>query len=511
MKKRLSILLAVFALVLCCGTVRADEAITRIDQLNDPDRTVGVNTGSISELTVQAELPLAKIAYYNDKFMGYLDVANGRIDAFVYDVRQMSLSIRDGLKGVRLLDETMKETTEIAVGISDASEIPDLQAMINHFIAQLRADGTLDDMYTRWLLNGEDTMPAIDKPSFPRGRLVVGTTGNVPPYSYYNGTTLAGYDIELATRLAAWLGMELEFSVMDYDAVSSAIKSGKVDCFMSNLQVSPGRAESIQFSDILYEEKQGVMVRATEAQAAYTLPTFWEEVSSSFQKTFIRESRWTLFLEGVGTTMLITALTILVGTALGFLVFLMCRNGNAAANAATRLSLWLVQGMPMVVLLMILYYVVLGSVAIGGIAVAVIGFSLTFGASVFGLLKMGVGTIDRGQYEAAYALGHSNRRTFFRIILPQVIPHILPAYQSEIVGLIKATAIVGYIAVQDLTKMSDIVRSRTYDAFFPLIAITIIYFALEGLLILLVSKVRVRLDPKKRSQERILKGVNIHD
>jgi polar amino acid transport system substrate-binding protein len=190
---------------------------------------------------------------------------------------------------------------------------------------------------------------------------------------------------------------------------------------------------------------------------------------------------------------------------------MICRNGSAAANGAAGFCVWLVRGTPMVVLLMILYYIIFGSVAISGIAVAVIGFTLTFGASVFGLLKMGVGTIDRGQYEAAYALGHTNRHTFFKIILPQAIPHVLSAYQGEIVGLIKATAIVGYIAVQDLAKMGDIVRSHTYEAFFPLISITIIYFALEGLFGFAISRIRINIDPKKRNRERILRGVNSHD
>ena len=165
----------------------------------------------------------------------------------------------------------------------------------------------------------------------------------------------------------------------------------------------------------------------------------------------------------------------------------------------------------MVVLLMILFYVVFGKLAISGVVVAVIGFTLTFGAAVFGLMQMGVGMIDRGQYEAAYALGHSNRRTFFRVILPQAIPHVLPAYQGEIIGLVKATAIVGYIAVQDLTKMGDIVRSRTYEAFFPLIAVTVIYFVLEELLNVAVRWMRVRIDPKKRAKSRILRGIKTDD
>ena len=165
----------------------------------------------------------------------------------------------------------------------------------------------------------------------------------------------------------------------------------------------------------------------------------------------------------------------------------------------------------MVVLLMILYYIVFGNISINGITVAVIGFTLTFGAAVYGLLKIGVGTIDNGQYEAAYALGYSNQMTFFKIILPQALPHVLPAYKGEIVGLIKATAIVGYIAVQDLTKMGDIVRSRTYEAFFPLIAITIIYFVLEGIIGLLVSRISINLNPKRRNPSEILKGVKTDD
>ena len=216
-------------------------------------------------------------------------------------------------------------------------------------------------------------------------------------------------------------------------------------------------------------------------------------------------------MEGIITTLVITLLSMLFGTLLGFWVFLLCRNGNPVANIITKICLWIVRGMPAVVLLMVLYFVIFGSVQISGIAVAVIGFTLTFGAAVIGLLNMGVGAIDNGQYEAAYALGYSNRRTFFKIILPQALRHILPAYKGEVVSLIKATAIVGYIAVQDLTKMGDLVRSRTYEAFFPLIAVTIIYFVLEWLVGLIISRISVDINPKRRRPEKILKGVNTND
>ena len=196
---------------------------------------------------------------------------------------------------------------------------------------------------------------------------------------------------------------------------------------------------------------------------------------------------------------------------LGFIIYLPCRKANPIANTITRIAVWLVEGLPMVVLLMVLYYLVFASVAISGIAVAVIGFTLTFGSAVFGMLKMGVGAVDRGQMEAASALGFGDWHAFFGLILPQAMPHMLPSYKGAIAALIKETSIVGYIAVQDLTKMGDIVRSRTYDAFFPLIAVSLIYFILAAVINWLIGRLLNRTNPKRKNRAGLLKGVNVHD
>ncbi len=118
-----------------------------------------------------------------------------------------------------------------------------------------------------------------------------------------------------------------------------------------------------------------------------------------------------------------------------------------------------------------------------------------------------VGSVDRGQTEAAYALGYTKNKTFFRIIFPQAMTIFLPSYCGQAVELIKATAVVGYIAVNDLTKMGDIIRSNTYEAFFPLIATAVIYFLLTWILASLLKLLKLRFEPKRRSKETILKGV----
>ncbi|MBO4914121.1 MAG: ABC transporter substrate-binding protein/permease, partial [Oscillospiraceae bacterium] len=299
----------------------------------------------------------------------------------------------------------------------------------------------------------------------------------------------------------------LEVRLMDFGGILPSVQSGKCDIGCDGITITEERAESVGFSEPHYTSRSVlVAMKSTEENTS-----FLNEVRSSFEKTFLRESRWKLFAEGVGTTLLITVLSILFGTALGFGVYMLCRNGNPAANVITRFFVWLVQGMPVVVLLMILYYIIFASSSVSGNAVAVVGFTLVFGAAVYGMLCAGVGAIPKGQTEAAYALGYGNTRTFFRVILPQAVPHFLPAYKGEITALIKATAVVGYIAVQDLTKMGDIVRGRTYEAFFPLIAVAVIYFILAAILTFLVNRMEIFINPRQRRKEDILKGVETHD
>ena len=501
-----ALLPALLALALCaagCGGAGSGSAVTSVRDLNAAGKRIGVSSGTPDDKVVAAVMPLAKIVYEKDAYAAYMAVAQGKLDAFAYDRLNMEVAIKNGLPGVRLLDEPLGEGNRVAIGISPVSKIPDLERQVNAFIDAIRADGTLDDAYARWVVEGDARMPDVPLPENAPFTLTVGTSGNVMPYSYYEGTRLTGRDVELAARLAAWLGARVEFKVYDYDAIVPAAQSGDVDCILANLYVTPERAEALAFSQPLWVSEVALLVRDEGAKGA----GFWASLADSFEKTFVREGRWRLFVSGIGTTLLITALSILFGTALGFGAFLLCRRGGRIANAVTRLLVWLVEGMPAVVLLMILYYVVFGRVSVSGTAVSVLAFTLVFGAAVYAMVKTGTGAVDRGQAEAACSLGFTDRRAFFRVVLPQALPQILPPYRSQIKALIKATAVVGYVAVEDVTKMSDIVRSRTYDAFFPLITVAVIYFLLAAALTAAVDRLEIASDPRRRKPEVILKGV----
>ena len=495
-------------------------------------KKIGVQTGTSFDKSVIALIPDAQVEYYNSKPDMINALQTRKIEAYAVDepVAKAQMQQNDKLTYV---PEYM-ESFDFAYVFAKNEAGQALCDQFSEYLDTIRADGTMAEIEAKWFSEDESVKTLADYKAFPatNGTLNMATEAMYEPFSYVKGNEIVGYDIDIVVRFCQAYGYGLTITDMSFDAVLPAVQSGKCDFGGAGITITEERKESVLFSApnfsggtvmaVLKAESQpaaqaqpaaaeSTQSAAPAAAAPSGFSVFWEGIKSSFNKTFLRENRWQLFLEGIGNTMLITALAILFGTALGFVLFMLCRNGNPVANGTTRFSMWLVQGTPMVVLLMILYYIIFGRVAISGIAVAVIGFTLTFGAAVLGMLRMGVGMIDRGQYEAAYALGHSNRHTFFKIILPQAIPHVLSAFQGEIVGLIKATAIVGYIAVQDLTKMGDIVRSRTYDAFFPLIAITVIYFVLEGLFSFAVSRIRIHIDPKKRKRENILKGVNLHD
>ena len=177
--------LLLFLFIIFSKITYASDVITSKTQLNDPGITIGISQGSVAELYIKNEIPKAFIAYFTDNFMGYEAVSAGKIDAFIYDQRQMQMAIKNGLRGVHLLEDTMDGTIKIAVGLSSVSQIPDLKNKINHFIAEKKADGTLDEMFQRWVLDGNEMMPVIELPRDPKYHLIVGTTGSVPPYSYY--------------------------------------------------------------------------------------------------------------------------------------------------------------------------------------------------------------------------------------------------------------------------------------------------------------------------------------
>ena len=264
----LSVFLAAAPVILPAGSAEQEKLpVTSLDRLGQPGISIAVGLDTPAEAALRQDYPEATLIPYSDIFLAYLDVVGGRVDACVSARREMEFAIDNGFSGVRLLDENYA-ANKIAVGISPVTPIEGLKDSLNAFIAEAGADGTLDDMYERWVVRGEETMPDIPEAKNPQLVLRVGTTGSVMPYSYYVGTELAGYDIELARRFAAWLGAKLEFKVYDFGGIIPAAEGGSIDCIMSNLYYTEEKEESIPFSDVLFEVEITAMVRDAEQAAS---------------------------------------------------------------------------------------------------------------------------------------------------------------------------------------------------------------------------------------------------
>ena len=217
------------------------------------------------------------------------------------------------------------------------------------------------------------------------------------------------------------------------------------------------------------------------------------------KETFVTDDRWLYLVRGLGNTLIITFAAALIGIVLGFLVAMIRSTHDKTGklkvgNFICRIYLTVIRGTPMVVQLMIMYFVIFATLnSKYKIIVAILSFGINSGAYVAEIVRSGIMSIDNGQFEAGSSLGLSYSRTMLYIILPQAFKNVLPALANEVIVLLKETSVAGYIGMEDLTKGGDIIRANTYQAFMPLLAVAAIYLVMVIILTSLVGKLERRL------------------
>lgn len=235
---------------------------------------------------------------------------------------------------------------------------------------------------------------------------------------------------------------------------------------------------------------------------------FFNGLYESFVKTFITDDRWVQLLNGLLVTLEITFFAVIIGVAIGFLIAIVrstydmnlsgkkCRTLSdyilKAVNVICNIYITVIRGTPVLIQLMIMYFIVFAS-SRDGIIAAIISFGINSGAYVAEIVRSGIMSIDKGQFEASRSLGFNYRSTMIHVIIPQAFKNILPALGNEFIVLFKETSVAAYVSVQDLTYVGNLIRSRTYEAFFPLIAVAIIYLVIVLILTFLLKKLERRL------------------
>lgn len=238
-----------------------------------------------------------------------------------------------------------------------------------------------------------------------------------------------------------------------------------------------------------------------------------EKLKADFILNFIESNRWKFIVNGLKTTVIITLFAATIGILLGFFVAMIRFTHDTTSkktknpflklfltlsNLICRIYLTVIRGTPVVVQLMIIYFVIFGSSDIDKIIVAIIAFSINSGAYVAEIVRGGIMSIDPGQMEAGRSLGFNYIQTIIHIIMPQAFKNVLPALANEFIVLLKETSVSGYIALEDLTKGGDIIRGRTFNAFMPLFAVAIIYLLMVIILTIGQNKLERRLSKNVR-------------
>lgn len=478
-------------------TESEEKKVTGVADL--PGSRIGVQLGTTGDLYVQdyeSDGSGTVVERYNKGADAVQALKQGKIDCVVID-EQPAMKFVEQNRGLRILEEefTLEDYAFMVAKENDA-----LLTQVNEALAELKEEGVLDNIKKNYVgAESEVGKYPYEPADIPRGQgtLTVATNAEFPPYEYYQEGEITGMDMDIMQAVCDKLGMELAIEDMAFDSIIPAVSSGKVDIGAAGFTVTEERKKNVNFSDTYTTSKQVIIVADADAAAESA------SLTEKFYDNFIKEQRYMYLLRGLGNTLLITVFAVMIGIVLGFLIAIVRTNhdrngGLGVLNAICKAYLTVVRGTPVMIQLLIIYYVIFQSITTGKMLVAVIAFGLNSAAYVAEIVRSGIMAVDIGQFEAGRSLGLTYRQTMGSIVMPQAVKNILPALCNEFISLLKETSISGYIGLMDLTKGGDIIRSVTYEAFMPLIAVACIYL----LLVIGLSRAVNLLERKLRNNER---------
>ena len=430
--------------------------------------------------------------YYEHKFSKRSDV---KVFAAATQADALQ-AIRQGLADVFVADDIeIPERTLKSLGLKvafygeDLFEVAycvkkgntELAGQFNTFLASI----PIKDVIEHWTKDGPEVPDSYAGHSENPQPLRCAVVSSLDPVCYVGeGGKWMGVTPDLLTRFANYLGRPIEIMLQDLGGALTAVQAGQVDMVGGNIFITEERKTFMDFTDPYYL-CHPVFVVADHGKRAHI------GLGERFRMNLIKENRWKLITDGLLETIKITVLAILIGTVLGIGVCAALRSRRWISSAAGLYGSF-IQGTPTLVLLLIMFYVVLASSGLSASSVAIITFAFSFASSAGNIFNSSISTVPVGQTEAGLSLGFTPYKTFTGIVLPQALRRGLPLYAGECVKLLQSTSIVGYIAIQDLTRASDLIRSRTFDALIPLLIITIIYFVLAWLIRKLLNLLLIR-------------------
>ncbi|MDO4849836.1 MAG: ABC transporter substrate-binding protein/permease [Coriobacteriia bacterium] len=498
------------ALVVCAQAAPAlaagsdDEALARLS-----GKTAGVMTGTPQEEIIRNRVGDVEVLYFNSLTDLAMALQADKIDFFTLSTVNFNF-LAEQYPDLAYIDVALTNY-DVGAVFPKSREGESLREQYNEYLKGLSDSGELGRLQEYWLQPRD--WESVDIPETgENGVLHMATTNTMKPFSMDLNGRNAGYDIAIAAGFCEAYGYGLQIDNVDFSGMLSGIASGFYDFAAGQISYTAERAESVLFSDAYYTQKMVPLVRGSDfadgevvrasgsgSQGAASASgqqggekaegqdgSLW----ASIRRSLLDQDRWKSIVSGLGTTLAITFAGFALANVLGAALCAMSLCRSRAARAAARVYSGLAQGLPIVVVLMVLYYIVFAAAKLNNVLVASIAFGLVYAAYLEQLFEGGIRGVDEGQWEAGLASGLTRRQTFLGIVLPQAARASVTGYFADLISLMKGTAVVGYIAVADLTKAGDVIRSTTYEAYVPLLTVTAVYLIMTGLAIACMELVK---------------------
>ena len=371
-------------------------------------------------------------------------------------------------------------------------ENQDMAQTMSSILERMKADGSLQELKDFWLTDRyAETDRYTHIPDETSGTPIrVASASMNAPIAFPVKDDWYGIEVDLLRELGKELHRPLQIKIYDAASAIMALKTGMVDVVCGCVFITPEREEEFVFAVPYHYFRSAYFVVDRDAQRENA--GLLTGLKKSIQKNLITETRWKYIIDGLWETLKISLSAILLGSVLGIGLYVLTRNRRKWVRTAARAYNAFIAGIPELVLLLILFYIVFARSGFPSDLVAIIAFAMYFASGASDIYASSLNAIPHGQTEAGLALGFTRVQTFFHIVLPQALRHGLPLYKGQCISLLKGTSIVGYIAIQDLTRAGDMIRSRTFDAVIPLLIVTVIYFLLVWLIGLLLKFVYPR-------------------
>lgn len=478
-----------------------------LEDLEAPGTTFGTLTMPEWENGIRERFPEGELRHYNSMANMYEGVESGEVDAAVGFIDER-ITLAETRPEMAMIEEPFT-TVQFGFGTQKSEKGEALRDELNRYLKGLKESGEYDALREKW----EDSKRKGDVMgdysfSGEKGKLKIATGGQWTPMTFYQGETLTGEFVEIAKGFCAQAGYTPEFEAVTFSAELSGLASGTYDIVADSVVLNEERLEVVNITDPLMEDDYYLFVKREPVMK--TVPkasVFVKNLKASIRRTFINEGRYMILLSGLKITLLLSVVAGFFGTLLGACICFMRTRNNKYIIAFASLYIRIFRALPVVVLLLVLNYIVFRDSGITAFWVCAITFSIEFSAYCSEIFRSGINAVPEGQSRAARALGFNKINAFRSVVWPQAMVNILPAYSGQFISTVKMTSIAGYISIVDLTKASDIIRSRTYEAFFPLLFTAAVYFVLCALLVGLLRIMEKRIDPTLRTVGKDILGI----